>query len=73
VVAGPWALRYLGPKQLTPELIEILRQVLPPEARARLAKGVGLAPAWMRAYLRAVAEEQLQGQCSSSRRDAEEK
>jgi hypothetical protein len=51
------ALRYLGPKQVTPERIATLRQVLPPEARARLAKDVGLAPAWMRPYLRAVAEE----------------
>lgn len=51
------ALRYLGPKQMTPERIETLRQVLPPEARARLAKDAGLAPAWMRPYLRAVAEE----------------
>ena len=51
------ALRYLGQKQMTPEHIETLRQVLPPEARARLAKDAGLAPAWMRPYLRAVAEE----------------
>jgi hypothetical protein len=51
------ALRYLGPKQMTPEHIETLRQVLPPEARARLAKDAVLAPAWMRPYLRAVAEE----------------
>lgn len=52
------ALRYLGPKQMTPERIETLRQVLPPDARARLAKDAGLAPAWMRPYLRAVAEEE---------------
>jgi hypothetical protein len=51
------ALRYLGQKQVTPERIETLRQVLPPEARARLAKDAGLAPAWMRPYLHAVAEE----------------
>ncbi len=51
------ALRYLGPKQVTPERIETLRQVLPPEDRARLAKDAGLAPAWMRPYLRAVTEE----------------
>jgi hypothetical protein len=51
------ALRYLGPKHVTSERIETLRQVLPPKARARLAKDAGLAPAWMRPYLRAVAEE----------------
>jgi hypothetical protein len=42
------ALRYLGPTQVTPQRLATLRQVLPPEARARLAKDAGLAPAWMR-------------------------
>ena len=43
--------------RMVQERIETLRQILPPEARARLAKDAGLAPAWMRPYLRAVAEE----------------
>lgn len=51
------ALRYLGSKQVTPERIATLRQVLLPEDRARLAKDTGLAPAWMRPHLRAVAED----------------
>jgi hypothetical protein len=51
------ALRYLGPEQVTPERIATLRQVLSVEDRARLAKDAGLAPAWMRPHLRAVAED----------------
>lgn len=51
------ALRYLGPKQMTPGRIATLRQVLSSDDRARLAKDAGLAPAWMRPYLRAVAED----------------
>jgi hypothetical protein len=51
------ALRYLGPREITPERIATLREVLPPEAKARLAKDVGLAPAWMRPHLHAIAEE----------------
>ena len=51
------ALRYLGPEQVTPERIATLRQVLCLEDRARLAKDAGLAPAWMRPHLRAVAED----------------
>lgn len=50
------ALRHLGPEQVTSERIATLREVLGPEDRARLAKDVGLAPAWMRPHLRAIAE-----------------
>lgn len=51
------ALRYLGSKQITAERIETLRQVLPAKDRAQLVKDAGLAPAWMRPHLHAIAEE----------------
>lgn len=50
------ALRALGEKHVTPERIEHLRRTIPAGKRRELLKDIAVAPAWMRPYLRSIAE-----------------
>lgn len=50
------ALRYLGKDHITPDRITTLRSLLSSADRKRLLADLSLAPAWMHAMLRAVAE-----------------
>ena len=51
------ALRELGKEHVTPERREHLKRTLPAEKRRELIKDLKLAPAWMHAIFRELAEE----------------
>lgn len=51
------ALRFLRRQQVGPEVVEKLRRRLKPAERQQLVKDIPLAPAWMAAIFRKVAEE----------------
>jgi Family of unknown function (DUF6088) len=51
------ALRELGEAHVTPERIAHLRRTLPADERRGLLRDLTLAPAWMHAILRKLAEE----------------
>ena len=51
------ALRELGKEHMTPERREHLKRTLPAEKRQELIKDIKLAPAWMHAIFRELAEE----------------
>ena len=55
VIAG---LRHVGKASVTPERVAHLRKLLSPEDRCRLIEDIPLAPAWMHAHFRAIAEEE---------------
>lgn len=50
------ALRELGKEHVTPERLEHLKRTLPTDQRRRLIKDLKLAPAWMHAIFRELAE-----------------
>ena len=52
------ALRELGKEHVTPERREHLKRTLPAEKRRELIKDLKLAPAWMHAIFRELAEEE---------------
>jgi hypothetical protein len=49
-------LKYLGQSHVTMERVAPLRRLLSENDRKQLARDVSLAPAWMRPFLKAVAE-----------------
>ena len=51
-------LKSIGPRRISPDRIAHLRKVIPHDERARLLKGVRLAPSWMRPYLIEIATNQ---------------
>jgi hypothetical protein len=50
------AFRELGKDHITPERIQHLKRTLPPEKRREILKDIKLAPAWMHAIFRALAD-----------------
>ncbi len=50
------ALRSLGPPHITPQSVERLRKSLPADERAKILQDLTLAPEWMHAHLRKVAQ-----------------
>lgn len=54
VIAG---LRYVGKANITPDRVAHLRELLSPEDRRQLLKDITLAPAWMHAHFRAIAQD----------------
>lgn len=53
------AFKSLGAPHITPARIERLRQNIPAAERARVLQDIALAPAWMRPFLRQVAQEEI--------------
>ncbi len=51
------ALRELGKEHVTPERLAHLKRTLPAQKRQELIKDITLAPAWMHAIFRELAEE----------------
>ena len=51
------AFRELGEEHITPDRIAHLKRTLPADKRGELVKDLKLAPAWMHAFLRQLAEE----------------
>lgn len=53
------AFKSLGAPHITPARIERLRQNIPAAERAQVLQDIALAPAWMRPFLRQVAQENI--------------
>jgi hypothetical protein len=49
------ALKYLGRREVTPEIVEKVTRQLPPEELARLVEGRAQMPAWLDGLLRPLA------------------